>query len=204
MRKQQIEILLSKIEDISEPDASLEQYSTPAGIAAEILYLAVAMGDIAGKRVIDLGCGTGTFAIGAALLGASAVGVDIDERMIQLANKNASKLGVKVEFRTGDVKDVSGSYDTVIQNPPFGCQRRHADIPFIEKAMEIGNVLYTIHHAETEKFIEGKLLNTNWCITHREMYVFPIKHRFEFHTKMEHTQNVVMFRAERLKKCTKA
>ncbi|HEV8361491.1 MAG TPA: 50S ribosomal protein L11 methyltransferase, partial [Candidatus Thermoplasmatota archaeon] len=63
-------MLLQKVPPHPAPKAELEQYQTPAPIAADLVYRALAAGDVAGKRVLDLGCGTGILAIGAALVGA--------------------------------------------------------------------------------------------------------------------------------------
>lgn len=203
MRKKHLEILLSKLEGIESPDVSLEQYSTPPGIAAEILYTAYMLGDIEGRNVVDLGCGNGIFAIGAAILGAEkSLGIDVNKDAVEKARKNASRLGVKVEFLCMDVREVTGSYDTVLQNPPFGCQCKHADLPFIKKAAEIGKVIYSLHHGETERFIEEEFLRRNCRITHKERYAFPIKRTYEFHRKSEAIFDVVLVRAERLKECT--
>ncbi|MEM3445660.1 MAG: METTL5 family protein [Thermoplasmata archaeon] len=204
MRKKQLEILLSRLENIESPDVFLEQYSTPPGIAAEILYIGYSLGDIRGKAVVDLGCGNGIFAIGAAILGAEkSVGIDVAPGAVEKARENASKLGVKAVFLHMDVEDVSGSYDTVIQNPPFGCQCKHADLPFVRKATEIGKVIYSLHHAETERFIEQEFLRRNCRITHKERYAFPIKRTYKFHRKQEIKFDVVLIRAERLEECPK-
>lgn len=46
------------------------------------------LGDVAGKQVLDYGCGTGTFSRYLQALGASVTGVDISENMIEVAKKN--------------------------------------------------------------------------------------------------------------------
>jgi predicted RNA methylase len=79
MRLRDLEIALQSIERITDLEITLEQYPTPAKIVANILYDAeITYNDIQEKTVIDLGCGDGIFAIGAALLGATRViGIDI-------------------------------------------------------------------------------------------------------------------------------
>lgn len=42
-----------------KPKVELEQYTTPAKIAADLLWNAHALGDIEGLKVVDLACGTG-------------------------------------------------------------------------------------------------------------------------------------------------
>jgi len=79
MNLRQLEMRLERLQGFERPTARLEQYQTPAPVAARLLHHAAMQGAIEGRRVCDLGCGTGILACGAALLGASAVtGVDID------------------------------------------------------------------------------------------------------------------------------
>jgi len=79
MKRNELERLLQKVPPHSRPKAALEQYSTPASVAADLLWTAYANGDVAGRSVLDLGCGSGILSIGAWALGASDVtGVDID------------------------------------------------------------------------------------------------------------------------------
>ncbi len=95
-KKRQLEMVLQDIPSHESPKINLEQYSTPSVIAADVLWNANSIGDIHGMKVVDLGCGTGIFAIGSALLGAEeSVGVDIDIDAISIANSQAEKLGVK-------------------------------------------------------------------------------------------------------------
>ncbi len=70
--------------------------------------------------VLDIGCGSGILAIASVLLGAkSALGVDIDETAVKVANENAVLNGVskETEFIVGDLADkVSGTYDIITAN----------------------------------------------------------------------------------------
>ncbi|HPA98516.1 MAG TPA: 50S ribosomal protein L11 methyltransferase, partial [Methanothrix sp.] len=74
MKKKQLEMILERLEGFGRPSFQREQYATPATVAAEMLFLAAMHDDL--ETVCDLGCGTGILAIGAALLGARAVGVE--------------------------------------------------------------------------------------------------------------------------------
>ena len=58
-----------------------------------MLYIAAyTNNDIIGKRVLDLGCGTGRLGLGAAFLGAETVlGVDIDKSALKVAVENSKK-----------------------------------------------------------------------------------------------------------------
>jgi 2-polyprenyl-3-methyl-5-hydroxy-6-metoxy-1,4-benzoquinol methylase len=52
-------------------------------------------------RLLDVGCGTGSLAIAAALHGARVVGIDHSRPMLDLARENAVRAGASVEFREG-------------------------------------------------------------------------------------------------------
>ncbi len=69
MRKKQLEIFLSNLKEMEDPDMFEEQYTTPGDIAAEIALFAYHRRDIEGKTVIDLGAGTGRLGIASLLLG---------------------------------------------------------------------------------------------------------------------------------------
>ncbi len=61
------------------------------------------LGDVSGKRVIDLGCGGGQASIALALAGAKCVGVDISDEQIEYARRLAAELSVTVEFHCSDM-----------------------------------------------------------------------------------------------------
>jgi putative methylase len=188
MKLKNLEMALQRLAGFSRPRAALEQYQTPAPLAARLLYHALMKGDIGGHPVTDLGSGTGVLAIGAALLGAGPVtGVEIDEKAVTVAEENAGLLEVDVEFMVADVKDPSlpgriGSCDTVIMNPPFGAQNVHADRPFIDLALSLAPVTYSIFNAGSIQFVTA--YTKDWATVDEKIGgAFPIKRTFAFHTK---------------------
>ncbi|MHC1599609.1 MAG: METTL5 family protein [Candidatus Methanospirareceae archaeon] len=197
MKKKELEILLERVEDIPEPDADREQYSTPATVASELLYFAFMNGDIEDRVVYDLGCGNGILGIGAKVLGAKTViGIDSDEKAIAVANRNSKRLGVEVEFRQEDVREVPGKCDTVVMNPPFGAQKknRHADRLFLEKAFEIAPVVYSILNAGSGPFLRSFV---PFAAIHHFPIAFPLKRRFGFHKKDRKFIPVDIYRVKR-------
>lgn len=196
-RRKTIERALSKVPDHPDPDPTLEQFTTPAPIATDLLFEAWNLGDIGGKMVLDFGCGTGVLGLGAGLLGAMPVyGFDIDEEAVELARETAQKLGVsQAEFEVRDVEEMAGyEGDTILCNPPFGAQNRHADRPFLEAAAEAGQVCYTFHMAVTSTWVTDRIEELGGEVTHTFGFNFPLKAQFFFHDKPEEEINVVVFR----------
>ncbi|MGA2913413.1 MAG: METTL5 family protein [Methanoregula sp.] len=203
MKLKHLEMALQQLTGFSCPRAALEQYQTPAPLAARLLFHALLKGDIKEKNVCDLGSGTGVLAIGAALLGADRVkGVDIDRRAIEVAKANAALLDIDVEFVIADVRDAAlpaslGCSDTVIMNPPFGAQKAHADRPFIDLALTLAPVTYSIFNAGSAQFIKTYTAERAEIDEHVGG-IFPIKRTFSFHTQDIQEIGVEILRLKRI------
>ena len=65
------------------------------------------LGDVKGKRVLEVGCGGGQNSIVLAKRGAVVSGIDISKNQIAYAKRLASKEGVRVDFRVGDMQNLS-------------------------------------------------------------------------------------------------
>jgi len=202
VRKRDLERALSEIEANPLPKAYLEQYTTPSNVAAETLYLAAYIcDDIIGKTVMELGCGTGRLAIGAALLGAKDVfGVDVDGAAVRVAQQNAEIMGVKekTHWIVGDIDVIEGTFDTILQNPPFGVQRRRADRQFITKSLELSNKIYSFHKSgkSNREFIKRFIEEHGGKITNIFPMSMEIPKMFEFHTKKKQSIQVDLYRIE--------
>ena len=152
-KKKHLEMILENVPQHPNPKVGLEQYSTPATIAADLVWNAYGLGDIRDMNVLDLGCGTGIFAIASSLMGArSSLGVDIDDESIALAKITQNSISKQddidinnTNFIVGDINSFNSisdlfncndyeninnnhmsinKFDTLIQNPPFGSQER--------------------------------------------------------------------------------
>ncbi len=198
MKKRQLEIALQRLEPLGERSARLEQYATPAAIAADVLWEAFSAGDISGKAVADLGTGNGVFSIGAKLLGAEHVtGVDLDPKAISVSRRNAESMSTAVDLVTGDISCLSGPFDTVLQNPPFGAQTRHADRDFVRKALELAPRTYSLHNDGTQGFVDKLVRSLGGTVMVVKRYKFEIPYAFEFHRKATETISVVLLRFDR-------
>ena len=209
IRKLDLERFLSTIALQPNPKVHLEQYTVSEQIAANILYIAAyTNNDIIGKSVLDLGCGTGRLALGASFLGArEVVGIDIDKSATKNASENFAITNLKnVHWVLGDITAITGGFDTVLQNPPFGIQSREADRAFLIKALEVGNSIYSLHsHPKVDKrlikqikanqgflrveaspFLEHLIVQYGGIVKGVYALVMTIPRIFDFHTKLKH------------------
>lgn len=206
MRLRDLERQLSRIPPHPKPRLDLEQYATPASLAGPLLYEAYSLGDVEGKRVVDLGCGTGVFALGALLLGArQALGVDVDPLSLALARRLATELGVadRAEWAEADIArwtlDHSGEAgaDVVFMNPPFGAQAKGADRPFLDAAFRTAPTLYTLHNEATRDFVEQYAAQASYHATHAWRLLFPLRHQYRHQERAVQEVPVVALRLVR-------
>ncbi len=207
IKRKDLEMFLTNLESIPEPKLHLEQYPTPARVAANMLWIAgVDHNDIFEKKVLDLGCGTGTLAIGAAFLEAQkAIGIDIDPNAIEIAKKNSVMMGVaeKCDFICMNVEDCQlKDIDTVIMNPPFGMRKESVsrDRRFIEIALRLTETVYTIipYAEKTRDFFKEHCKEIGAEIDQIIKMDFEIKRQFDFHKKELHITFVDLYRIIRL------
>jgi len=199
VRRLDLEQLLQSVQAHPSPKAFLEQYTIPVDVASEMLFLAAYVNDdIMSKTIVDLGCGTGRLTIGAAFLGAKeTVGVDIDKSAVKTAKKNAEKLSLreKTSWVTGDIDVLRGTFDTVLQNPPFGVQNRRADRQFLMKALQLARKIYSLHKSgeSNREFILNFVKEHGGRTISVHLMKMAIPKLFDFHTKLKHTFKVDLY-----------
>lgn len=101
-----------------------------------------------GKRVLDLCCNTGGFAVYAAARGASeVVGIDIDAAVIEIAKENAYLNRVKPRFVQADIfpwlRDAAASgerFDVVILDPAKMTRDREQVITALKKYLDMNKL----------------------------------------------------------------
>ncbi|MCA3148360.1 MAG: 3-demethylubiquinone-9 3-O-methyltransferase, partial [Burkholderiales bacterium] len=74
-------------------------------------------GGLAGKRVIDIGCGGGILSESMARLGAQVTGIDLAEKPLKVAQLHALDAGVSVDYQAIAAEDLAqmtpASFDVV-------------------------------------------------------------------------------------------
>ena len=80
----------------SGPDSYAESIEWPC--------LSALLPPLEGKRVLDLGCGTGRYAFLLEEKGAAVTGVDLSQAMLSLAEQKARRLSSSAKFLRGDIK----------------------------------------------------------------------------------------------------
>lgn len=76
-----------------------------------------------GRRLLDVATGTGAVAIEAARRGATVVGVDLTDELLEIAERRAAEAGVNVRFELGDfdqLDDVLADEDFDVITSAFG------------------------------------------------------------------------------------
>lgn len=206
MKLKQLQSLLEGFEPPPEPKIELEQYATPARLAAEVIFDAATMrGDIEGKIVADLGCGCGILSIACLVMGAKEVhSFDLDPVSIEAAKRNLDLLEFDepppIFFHECDVTQLTDEqkFDTVVMNPPFGTRNKGIDMTFLQIASKISTgAIYSFHKSSTRNHIlniaapkfglRGELeIETN----------FDLKKLYKFHKKDIKAIEVDIYRFE--------
>lgn len=68
---------------------------------------------LAGRTALDVGCGAGLLTEPLARLGAKVTGVDATPEVIEVARSHADAMGLEIDYRTGDVAALQGTFDLV-------------------------------------------------------------------------------------------
>jgi SAM-dependent methyltransferase len=85
-----------------------------APMAARVI---ASLGPLAGKRVLDVGCGTGNASLEAARRGATVVAIDPAARLLEVTCRRAEAEGLRLDARVGDAARLPGedrSFDVVV------------------------------------------------------------------------------------------
>jgi putative methylase len=195
---------LAVVAGFEDPRAPLEQYHTPPDLAAHIVHVADLQGDVEGRTVVDLGCGTGMLALGAALRGPErVVGIDVDPAPLSTARENERRVAARTDvpwLRADATRAPLCPEDpvTVLMNPPFGAQTGNegADRAFLETAVDVAGVSYSVHNAGSEEFVEAFAAEEGGEVTHAFAAEFELPRQFDHHEADSRTLDTEVFRIE--------
>lgn len=205
MRQQNLAIILSRLQEFTDPDPELEQYATPPDIAAAVANQ-VRLSHEPG-RVVDLGCGTGILSIALAAYGFSVDGYDIDQDALATARSNAgqaeTELGeLDMEFHQASIGGIETDADLVVMNPPFGIQTDQANLPFLETAFRTAPTVYALLHrsdrstTDTRQFIKDFASNHGFVAQVLGSFRFELPPSMPFHTEETAATEVDLYRFE--------
>jgi putative methylase len=195
---------LDTLSGFGSPRVDLEQYRTPPELTAHLLHTADMRGDIAGKYVVDLGCGTGMLALAAALRNPETViGIEIDSEPLATARENERRIDapVHVSWIQADATDLPLCPEmptTVLMNPPFGAQtgNEHADRAFLATAADLASVSYSIHNEGSVEFVESFAADNGGTVTDAFAAELDLPQTYEFHTDQSRAIDVEVFRID--------
>ncbi|ABL87924.1 methyltransferase [Pyrobaculum islandicum DSM 4184] len=193
--KKELEIFVESLPTFEKPKLKLEQYPTDAAIVATAVWDAYMRGLLV--DVLDLGCGTGRFALAAAAMGARRVlCVDVDVEALAVAKRAAEAHGLDaVDFLAAAVPSlpIVKKFRVAFQNPPFGIwSGRGTDIAFLHAAVEHAEVVYTIHKLPTLAYVREAAARLGRRLEVLERAVLNIKPTYRHHRKRIHKVEVFL------------
>lgn len=71
----------------------------------------IAANGISGKKILDIGCGTGLLSVKLAKMGGDVTGVDLSSDMLRIATERAAALGMPVTFKEQPMQQLEGFTD---------------------------------------------------------------------------------------------
>lgn len=99
--------------------------------APENRWILEKLGDLKGKKLLDIGCGSGESTVFLSSLGAEATGLDLSPDMIRVAETLAGESGSTARFRTGDAQS----------------------LPFPDKSFDVVYAANVMHHCDPDRCI---------------------------------------------------
>ena len=99
------EILWNRQPVVDPAAADVVRYGPDIATESELRLL----GQVADKRVLELGCGSGVNSVALGAQGARPIGLDFSPDCLSGARRLADRAGIRVEFHEGDLADLAFS-----------------------------------------------------------------------------------------------
>lgn len=123
----------------------------PYGTYAELVELAT--NGVSGKKILDIGCGTGLLSVKLAKMGGDVIGVDLSPDMLRIATERAKSLDVPVKFVNQPMQQLEGfvNFDAAViaidsLNYVVDQQEVIQTLKNIYNALKVGGVLlFDVH-----------------------------------------------------------
>ena len=126
-----VEATLTPDDELRVDDATLRRYAQPpADTAYPLEYAYHQLGNVAGRRVVDFGCGSGANTTLLAGRGAHVWGIDISEDLLRLARRRLALSG-----RAGGASFIAGSAH---------------DMPFPDASIDVVFGIAILHHLDLD------------------------------------------------------
>ena len=110
------------------------------------------LGDVAGKDVLELGCGAARWSIGLARAGARAVGLDLSDRQLEHARRTVAAAGVEVRLVHASAEAVplpDASFDVVFcDHGAMSFADPYRTVPEVARLLRPGG-LFAFSHTST-------------------------------------------------------
>ncbi|WP_153722278.1 class I SAM-dependent DNA methyltransferase [Sporosarcina cascadiensis] len=143
---------------------------------AYIELLDLASAGVSGKKVLDIGCGTGLLSAMLAKRGAYVTGVDLSCDMLEVAAHRAGSLGLAIQFKEQPMQqlDVEGKFDAAvisIDSLNYVISQKDVEETFnrvYQALVKDGVLLFDVHslYKMDEIFLEGPFVYDNGGIAY--------------------------------------
>ena len=112
------------------------------------------LGDVAGRDILELGCGAAQWSIGLAKLGARPVGLDLSERQLTHARRLMAEAGVEFPLINGTAEAVplpDASFDIVFcDHGAMTFADPYRTVPEVARLLRPGGLFAFSHHSPIE------------------------------------------------------
>jgi SAM-dependent methyltransferase len=137
------------------------------------------LGDVAGKDVLELGCGAAQWSIGLAKLGARPVGIDLSDRQLEHARRLMTDAGVDFPLIHGSAENVplpDASFDIVFcDHGAMTFADPYRTVPEAARLLRSGGLFAFNHHTPIEAIhwpIDGDHVTEQLAVDYFGMHRF--------------------------------